>query len=112
MDSTILLCAREEKAALAAEKAAKKAAQVEAEKAKRLAKLEKGKLSPIEMFKPPNVPEGTYNSWNEDGIPLTDGSGAELPKSRVKKNAKEWEIQKKVHEDWLTHLKANEHSSH
>lgn len=94
--------------ALAAEKAAKKAAQIEAEKAKRLAKLEKGKCPPTEMFKPPNVPEGTYGSWNEDGVPLTDASGAELPKTRVKKIAKEWEIQRKAHADWLAYLKASE----
>jgi cysteinyl-tRNA synthetase len=108
LDPAVLLRAREEKAAIAAEKAARKAAQAKAEKEKRLAKLEKGKLAPNEMFKPPNVAEGAYGSWNDDGIPLTDGSGVELPKSRVKKNAKEWEFQKKAHADWLAYLKANE----
>lgn len=103
----MLLRAREEKAAEAAEKAAKKAAQVEAERAKRLAKLEKGKVSPAEMFKPPNVPEGTYGSWNEDGIPLTDGAGAELPKSGIKKIMKNWDAQKKAHAEWLAYVESN-----
>jgi cysteinyl-tRNA synthetase len=107
-DPAVLLRAREEKAAVAADKAARKAAQAAAEKEKRLAKLEKGKLAANEMFKPPNVAEGAYGSWNEDGIPLTDGSGVELPKSRVKRNAKEWEIQRKAHADWVAYLKANE----
>ena len=106
MDPAALLRAREEKEAALAEKAAKKAAQVEADKARRLAKLEKGKLSPSEMFKPPNVPEGTYGSWNDDGVPLTDATGAELPKSRVKKVAKEWEIQTKMHKEWLAYLES------
>jgi cysteinyl-tRNA synthetase len=76
-------------------------AAVEAQKAKRLAKLEKGKLSPIEMFKPPQVPEGTYGSWNEDGIPLTDGAGGALPKTRVKNITKAWDVQSKLHKEWV-----------
>ncbi|CAE6356997.1 unnamed protein product [Rhizoctonia solani] len=95
-----LIRARDEKLAQAAEKSAKKAAQTEATRAKQIAKLERGKLSPTEMFRPPNVPEGTYGSWDDRGIPLTDAAGAELPKSRSKKLAKEWEIQNKAHEEW------------
>lgn len=73
-----------------------------------MAKLERGKLSPIEMFQPPNVPEGTYGSWDDRGVPLTDASGADLPKSRLKKLAKEWEIQSKAHDEWKTWVAANE----
>jgi cysteinyl-tRNA synthetase len=86
------------------EKELKKAASKQAEKEKQLAKLEKGKLAPQEMFKPPNVPEGTYGSWDERGIPLTDGEGNVLGKGKVKKVAKEWEEQAKRHEAWTTHL--------
>ena len=106
MNPEALLRAREEKAALTAEKAAKKAAQAEADLAKKQAKLERGRLSPYEMFKPPNVPEWTYGSWNEDGVPLTDGSGMELNKSRGKKLAKEWEVQKKLHVEWEEWVKS------
>ncbi|KAJ3757808.1 hypothetical protein EV360DRAFT_95027 [Lentinula raphanica] len=35
----------------------------------------KAKLDPREMFKPPDVKEGTYGSYDESGIPLTDGEG-------------------------------------
>ncbi|CAE6436001.1 unnamed protein product [Rhizoctonia solani] len=101
----VLLKARDEKLAQATEKSAKKAAQTEAAKAKQLAKLERGKLSPTEMFRPPNVPEGTYGSWDDRGLPLTDATGAELSKSRSKKLAKEWEIQNKAHEEWKVNEK-------
>ena len=50
MDPAQLLRAREEKRALAEAKAAKKAEVVEAERQKRLIKLEKGRTPPAEMF--------------------------------------------------------------
>jgi len=101
VDPTELIRAREDKHAQAAAKAAKKAATVEAEKLKKVEKILKGKLSPGEMFKPPNVSGDTYGSWNEDGLPLTDGAGKELSKNQVKKTAKEWAAQKKSHEEYL-----------
>ncbi|CAE6439057.1 hypothetical protein ACGC1H_006911 [Rhizoctonia solani] len=104
----VLVKARDEKIAQAAEKSAKKAAQAEAAKAKQLAKLERGKLAPTEMFRPPNVPEGTYGSWDDRGLPLTDATGADLPKSRSKKLVKDWDIQNKAHEEWKAWVAANE----
>ena len=101
VDPVELIRAREEKRAQTAAKAAKKAASAEAEKQKRLEKILKGKVPPGEIFQPPNVPEGTYGSWNEDGVPLTDGSGKELSKNQVKKTLKEWSLQKKLHEEYL-----------
>jgi cysteinyl-tRNA synthetase len=82
-------------------KAAKKAAAVEAEQQKRLKKLEKGRTPPESMFKVPNVPDGTYKSWDESGLPLTDGEGKELTKNQIKKAKKEWDAQKKLHADFL-----------
>ena len=96
-----LIKARDEKRALAEAKAARKAASAEAERQKRLAALEKGRVSPQDMFRPPNVPEGTYGSRDETGIPLTDGEGKELSKSAGKKVQKEWTLQKKRHEEFL-----------
>ena len=101
VDPAELVQAREEKRAQAAARAAKKAATVEAEKQKKLEKIMKGKLSPSEMFKPPNTPDGAYGSWNEDGLPLTDSTGKELSKNQVKKMLKEWTLQKKLHEEYL-----------
>lgn len=96
-----LIRAREEKRAQAEARAAKKALAVEAERQKRLQKLEKGRLAPEDMFKPPNVPEGTYGSWDSSGLPLTDGEGKELSRNQGKKVQKEWGVQKKLHDDFL-----------
>lgn len=107
---SVLKQARAEKLAAAQEKERKKAASKQSEREKRLAKLERGKLPPQEMFKPPNVPEGTYSSWDDKGIPLTDGEGNELSKGKAKKVAKEWEEQAKLQEVWTAYLaeQANE----
>ena len=53
------------------------------------------------MFKPPNVPQGTYGSWDELGIPLTDDEGKELSKNQAKKVQKEHANQAKLHEEFL-----------
>lgn len=99
--ATELIKARDEKRALAEAKAASKAAKEKAEQQKRLQKLEKGRVSPQEMFKPPNVKETEYGSWNDDGIPLTLGDGSPLSKNAAKKAQKEWAAQKKAHEEFL-----------
>lgn len=96
-----LIKARDEKRAQEQEKTARKAAAVEAERQKRLQKLEKGRTPPQEMFKPPHFSEGTYGSWDEDGIPLTDSEGKELSKSQAKKVKKDWDNQKKAHQEFL-----------
>ncbi|KAJ7933817.1 tRNA synthetases class I (C) catalytic domain-containing protein [Mycena leptocephala] len=96
-----LIRAREEKRAQAEAKALKKTAAAEAERAKRAAKLEKGRVAPRDMFRPPHVPEGTYGSWNDDGVPLTDAEGKELSKNQGKKVAKDWAVQQKLHDEWL-----------
>jgi len=96
-----LIRAREEKRAQAEAKAAKKAASAQAAHEKRIAKLEKGRVAPEDLFKPPNVPEGTYGSWNEEGVPLTDAEGKELSKNQGKKVEKDWAVQKKLHDEWL-----------
>ena len=96
-----LIKVRDEKRAQAEAKAAQKAAAVEAERQKRKQKLEKGKVSPEEMFKPPHVLEGTFGTWNDAGLPLTDAEGKELSKSQTKKLHKEWTTQKRLHEEYL-----------
>ncbi|THH29629.1 hypothetical protein EUX98_g4562 [Antrodiella citrinella] len=97
-----LIKARDEKRAQAEAKVAKKAAAVEAERQKKLKKLEKGRLPPQELFRPPNVPEGKYGSWDERGLPLTEGDGKELSKSASKKAQKGWSDQKLLHDEFLT----------
>ncbi|KAI1298976.1 hypothetical protein EDD11_006598 [Mortierella claussenii] len=97
-----LAAQRQAKIQQAAEKAAKKEEMARLKEEARLKKLEKAKVSHLEMFKQGEGSEG-YGSFEEGtGIPLTDKEGQELPKSRKKKLTKEWEIQKKLHEDYLT----------
>lgn len=91
--SETLRAARDAKAALAKEKADRKAASAAAAEQKRLDRLEKGRLSPSEMFKPPTSEE--FSEWDEAGLPLKDKEGVEIAKSRGKKLKKEWDMQKK-----------------
>jgi cysteinyl-tRNA synthetase len=104
-----LIKAREEKRAQEQAKLARKAAAAEAERQKKMAKLEKGRVSPRDMFKPPNRPENEFNSWNEEGLPLTDHEGKELSKNAFKKVQKEWATQKKLHEEFLAWQREQEH---
>lgn len=96
-----LIKARDEKRALSESKAAKKIAAAEAERNKRKQRLEKGRVPPEEMFKPPHTPEGTWSAWNEKGLPIVDGEGKEVSKSGAKKLAKDWDSQKKLHDEYL-----------
>lgn len=87
-----MIQAREEKAARAQQKQAQKqAAEQEA-----LKRLEKGKLSHLEMFR-----TNEYSAWDDEGMPTRDAAGEEITKSRAKKLRKDWERQKKAHEAWL-----------
>jgi cysteinyl-tRNA synthetase len=98
VDPAVLIRAREEKAAAAADKAAKKAANAAAAEAKRLAQLEKGRVAPVDMFKPPHVADNAYSKWDAEGLPTHDGEGVELSKSAIKKLQKEVKTQEKLHE--------------
>lgn len=101
VDPEQLQRARDEKRALAEARAAKRADTIKAEREKRLARLEKGRLPPSEMFKPPNVSEGTFGSYDDSGIPLTDGEGKPLSKNATKKLQREFANQAKIHKEFL-----------
>lgn len=92
-----LRAARDEKAAAAKAKAAQKAASQAAAEAKRREKLEKGKISPKDLFRS----SSEYSKWDGEGMPTHDAQGEELPKSRVKKLKKEWDQQAKLHKAYL-----------
>lgn len=64
-----------------------------------LEKLQKGKLSPVDMFRPPHSDD--FSAWDPDGIPTAAKDGSPLTASRVKKLKKEWEAQRKAHEKYL-----------
>ncbi|KAL4917982.1 tRNA synthetases class I (C) catalytic domain-containing protein [Aspergillus aurantiobrunneus] len=87
-----LIQAREERAAQVLQKQREK----EAKEKEALKKLEKGKLSHLEMFR-----TNEYSAWDEEGLPTRDAAGEEIAKSRTKKLRKDWERQKKLHEAWL-----------
>ncbi|KAK3984914.1 tRNA synthetases class I (C) catalytic domain-containing protein [Cladorrhinum sp. PSN332] len=92
-----LIAAREEKAALAAEKAEQKE---EARKAREKAEEEKwakAKVPPQEMFKS----DPKYQEWDAEGLPTKLADGTELPKSQGKKLKKDWDRQKKLHDEYL-----------
>lgn len=93
-----LIRAREEKRAQAEAKMLKNQQQQQRQHAQRAAKLAKARIAPQDMFKPPHVPEGMYGSWDENGVPLTDGEGKVLSKNQGKRVAKEWAEQKKAHD--------------
>ncbi|GAA5804655.1 hypothetical protein HPULCUR_010157 [Helicostylum pulchrum] len=92
-----LIQAREKKLAIAAEKEAKKAAAAAERERKRLEKLEKGKLAPQDLFKT----SGEFSKFDDAGFPTHTKDGEEITKSRKKKAQKEWDMQKKLHEEYL-----------
>lgn len=90
-----LLAQREEKASKEREKLAQKEkARFDKEKADQ-EKAEKAKLSPTDMFK-----DERFSAWDADGMPTKTKEGEEVPKSALKKMKKEWDRQKKLHEEW------------
>ncbi len=100
VDRATLIRQREEKAALVAEKAAKRAENARLAEEKRLAQLEKGRVDPKEMFKSPHDRSG-WTEWDENGIPVKDAQGVEVSKGQSKKFLKEFKAQEKAHEAFL-----------
>lgn len=98
--SADLIAAREQKEAQAKAKQAAKEKREKEEAEKKAALAEKAKLSHLEMFR-----SSEYSAWDDEGLPIRDAKGEELPKSRTKKLRKEWERQKKIHEEWLAEQK-------
>jgi cysteinyl-tRNA synthetase len=91
-----LITARQEKESAAKAKAEAKAKR-EAEEAEKKALLaEKAKVSPEDLFRTEE-----YNEWDEQGVPTREKNGEEVTKSKKKKLVKEWEKQKKMHQEWL-----------
>lgn len=90
-----LLAQREEKAAKEAAKLAQKEAAKAALLKQEAERAEKAKQSPLDMFR-----NEKFSAWDAEGIPTHDKEGKEVPKSALKKMKKEWERQKKVHDEW------------
>jgi cysteinyl-tRNA synthetase len=94
-----LRAARDQKEAIARQKVEAKLKR-EREEAEKKAKLaEQAKISHLNMFRTEE-----FSAWDEEGLPIKDREGADVPKSKLKKFRKEWEKQKKLHEEYLKGL--------
>lgn len=91
---------RDEKAAAATEKLARQAEKAAKAEADRLAKLEKGRVPPTELFRQ----GGEYSEWDEKGMPTKDKDGVEVSKSQQKNLKKKWEQQAKCVFSFLPQL--------
>jgi cysteinyl-tRNA synthetase len=80
------------------EEAKKKRDQAEREK------LEKGRLDPTEMFRPPHC--GEYAEWDDEGFPVRMANGDRVSDNRMKKLRKDWDRQRRAHEVWLAAMGA------
>lgn len=90
-----LLAAQAAKNAALGEKAAQKEALRLAKEKAEMERAEKAKVSPREMFK-----DERYSAWDEEGMPTKLANGDEVTKSAFKKLRKDWERQKKIHDEW------------
>lgn len=98
LPASILIQAREEKQRILRDKERKIRELNEENERKRIEKILKGKLKPSEMFL--NMKE--YSKFDENGIPThMSENGEEVSKSKRKKLVKDWEVQKKLHQDYL-----------
>lgn len=99
----VLVRAREDKLAAAADKQARKQAQADELERKRREKLERGKLAPSELFRPPHDDRG-WSAWDDEGVPTKDAEGADLSKAKRKALQKEHAVQVKLHEAYRASL--------
>lgn len=92
-----LQAARDQKEAIARQKADAKAKREREEGEKKAKLAEQAKINPRDMFKTDD-----YSAWDIDGMPLKDKEGADVAKGKSKKLRKEWEKQKKLFDEHMT----------
>jgi len=69
----------------------------EAQQKKQQEKLEKGRVPPEQLFRDQT---DKYSKFDEKGLPTHDNEGNPISKNALKKLAKEYEAQGKLHEAW------------
>ncbi|KAN0064745.1 cysteinyl-tRNA synthetase [Thecaphora frezii] len=94
-----LRAAKAEREQQAQEKAARKAAVAEQARLKRLENLEKGRVPPQDMFRPPHSEE--FAEWDERGLPTKMKDQTDLAKKKRKALEKDYEKQVKLHDEFL-----------
>ncbi|CCH42167.1 cysteinyl-tRNA synthetase [Wickerhamomyces ciferrii] len=99
-EKTELIKQREEKEQREKEKLAKKAAQQKLKEQQEKERMEKAKTAPNDLFK-----TSEYSEWDEPGIPTKDKEGNEVTKSAKKKLQKQYDAQKKLHNEYLEKIK-------
>lgn len=91
-----LLRQQREKEEIQKEKLRKKEEQARQAALKEKERMEKAKISPLEMFK-----TAEYKEWDEEGIPTVLSNGEEVSKSGRKKLVKQQQQQRKLHEAYM-----------
>jgi cysteinyl-tRNA synthetase len=90
-----LRTAREQKEAIAAQKAAAKAARQREEAEKKAKLAAQAKINPADMFR-----SDEWSAWDADGVPTKDREGKDVSKGASKKMRKEWEKQRKLFDEF------------
>uniref|UniRef100_A0A6Q2YPH6 Cysteine--tRNA ligase, cytoplasmic n=1 Tax=Esox lucius TaxID=8010 RepID=A0A6Q2YPH6_ESOLU len=98
VDKETLLRERNEKKMAEDEKNKKKEASAKRKQEQELAKLEKTKVPPCEMFRSET---DKYSSFDEAGFPTLDAEGKEISKGQAKKLRKLYEAQEKLYKEYL-----------
>ncbi|KAM9366087.1 cysteine--tRNA ligase, cytoplasmic [Symphorus nematophorus] len=98
VDKETLLKEREEKKKMEEEKKKKKEEAARKKQEQEMAKLEKMKVPPCEMFL---AETDKYSKFDETGFPTHDAEGKELSKGQAKKLRKLYETQEKLHKEYL-----------
>lgn len=78
------------------EKKQKKLQQQKLKEEQEKLKLAKAKIPPSELFKTEQ-----FSEWDESGMPLKDKDGNEVSKSMKKKLQKQYDAQKKLHDEYI-----------
>lgn len=68
------------------------------------ARDDKRTISPQELFR-----NEEYSAWDDDGLPLKDNEGNELTNSKRKKLKKQWDHQKRLHDQWQSQHQQAQH---
>ncbi|OCT82159.1 cysteine--tRNA ligase, cytoplasmic isoform X1 [Xenopus laevis] len=98
VDRETLLKEKEEKRKAEEEKQRKKEEAARKKQQQEAAKLEKMKISPSQMF---TLETDKYSQFDESGFPTHDTEGKELSKGQTKKLRKLFEVQEKLHKEYL-----------
>ncbi|XP_017296145.1 cysteine--tRNA ligase, cytoplasmic isoform X2 [Kryptolebias marmoratus] len=98
VDKETLLKEKEEKKKMEEEKKRKKEEAARKKQEQEMAKLNKMKIPPCDMFRSET---DKYSKFDETGFPTHDAEGKELSKGQAKKLRKLYEAQEKLHSGYL-----------